>query len=58
MQEEKEGRKTSEEAAERKTLNFVRVGILNIGTMTGRGKELADLIKRKNVDILCLQETK
>ena len=26
--------------------------------MTGRRKELADMIKRRNVDILCLQETK
>ena len=31
---------------------------LNIGTMTGRGKELADMMERRNVDILCLQETK
>ena len=31
---------------------------LNIGTMTGRGRELADMMERKNVDILCLQETK
>ena len=40
----------------RRTL--VRVGTLNIGTMTGRGRELADLMERRNVDILCLQETK
>ena len=26
--------------------------------MTGRGRELADMMERKNVDILCLQETK
>ena len=37
---------------------LVRVGTLNIGTMTGRGRELADLMERRNVDILCLQETK
>ena len=37
---------------------LIRVGTLNIGTMTGRGRELADMIKRRNVDILCLQETK
>ena len=36
----------------------VRVGTLNIGTMTGRGRELADLMEQRNVDILCLQETK
>ena len=26
--------------------------------MTGRGRELADLMKQRNIDILCLQETK
>ena len=26
--------------------------------MAGRGRELADMMKRKNVDILCLQKTK
>ena len=26
--------------------------------MTGRGRELANLMERKNVDIMCLQETK
>ena len=34
------------------------MGTLNIGTMTGRGRELADLMEQRNVDILCLQETK
>ena len=38
--------------------SLIRVGTLNIGTMTGRGRELADMMERKNVDILCLQETK
>ena len=37
---------------------LIRVGALNIGTMTGRGRELADMMERRNVDILCLQETK
>ena len=38
--------------------SLIRVGTLNIGTITGRGRELADMMERKNVDILCLQETK
>ena len=38
--------------------SLIRVGTLNIGTMTGRGRELADLMEQTNVDILCLQETK
>ena len=38
--------------------SLVRVGNLYIETMTGRGRELADMMERRNVDILCLQETK
>ena len=34
------------------------MGTLSTGTMTGRGRELADMMERKNVDILCLKETK
>ena len=35
--------------------SLIRVGTLNIGTMTGRGRELEDMMERGNVDILCLQ---
>ena len=38
--------------------SLIRVGTLNIGTMTGRGRELADMMERRNVDILCVQETR
>ena len=38
--------------------SLIRVGTLNIGTMTGRIKKLVDMMDRRNVDILCLQETK
>ena len=38
--------------------SLIRVGTLNIGTMTGRGRELADMMEQRNVDILCLQENK
>ena len=34
----------------------VRVGTLNVGTMTGKGRELADMMERRKVDILCVQE--
>ena len=37
---------------------LIRVGTLNIRTMTGRGRELADMMEQRNIDILCLQETK
>ena len=37
---------------------LIRVSALNIGTMTGKGRELENIMDRRNVDILCLQETK
>ena len=36
----------------------LRVGTLNVGTMTGKGRELADMMERRKVDILCVQETR
>ena len=47
-----------QQEAWKKRCSLLRVGTLNIGTMTGRGRELADMMERRNVDILCLQETK
>ena len=38
--------------------SLISVGTLNIGMMTGRGRELADMMERRNGDILRLQETK
>ena len=38
--------------------SLIRVGTLNIGTIIGRGRKLADMMERRNIDILCLQETK
>ena len=38
--------------------SLIRVDTLNIETLNGRGRELADMMERRNVDILCLQETK
>ena len=38
--------------------SLIRVGTLNIETMIGRRRELADLMEQRNVDILCLQKTK
>jgi hypothetical protein len=31
---------------------------INIGTLTGRSRELADLLRRRRVDVACIQETK
>ncbi|KAI5093469.1 hypothetical protein C0J45_16607 [Silurus meridionalis] len=36
----------------------VRVGTLNVGTMMGKGREVADMMERRKVDVLCVQETK
>ena len=38
--------------------SLIRVDTLNIGTMTGRERELADMMEQRNEVILCLQETK
>ncbi|EYC21324.1 hypothetical protein Y032_0019g3754 [Ancylostoma ceylanicum] len=37
---------------------LVRVGSLNIGTLTGKTREIADFMKRRTIRILCLQETR
>ncbi|XP_055377909.1 craniofacial development protein 2-like [Condylostylus longicornis] len=36
----------------------VRIGTWNIGSLTGRSKELAEVLKRRNIDICCIQEVK
>ncbi|KAK3515348.1 hypothetical protein QTP70_018020, partial [Hemibagrus guttatus] len=36
----------------------LRIGTLNVGTVTGKGRELADMMERRKVDILCVQETR
>ena len=36
----------------------VRVGTLNVGTMTGRGRVLADLMEMRKAGVLCAQETR
>ena len=44
---------------ERKTRlqkSILKIGTLNLGTMTGKGRELADKMERKKVDILCAQD--
>ena len=39
-------------------LGRVRVGTLNVGTVTGRGRELVDLMERRKAGVLCVQETR
>ena len=35
----------------------ILVGTLNIGTMTGRGQEVMDMMEWKKINVLCVQET-
>ena len=35
-----------------------RVCQINMRSMTGRGRKVADLMRRRNVDVLCVQETR
>ena len=34
----------------------VRIGTWNVGTMTGRGRELVDVMERRKIGIICVQE--
>nr|GFD04844.1 hypothetical protein [Tanacetum cinerariifolium] len=42
----------------RKDRYKVRIGTWNVGTLTGRSRELAEVLKRRRVNICCVQETK
>ena len=41
----------------KKRVQDIRIGTLNIGTMTGRSREVADVMERRKIDVLCVQET-
>ena len=41
-----------------KKLVRARVGTLNLGTMTGRRRELADTMERREVEVLCVPENR
>ncbi|ESN90776.1 hypothetical protein HELRODRAFT_182604 [Helobdella robusta] len=36
----------------------LRLGTLNVGTLTGRSMEIAEMLERRRIDICCLQETR
>ncbi|KAK6743515.1 hypothetical protein RB195_010659 [Necator americanus] len=36
----------------------VRLATLNVGTLSGRSRELADSLRKRGVDICCVQETR
>ena len=43
---------------QQKAVTPVKVGTLNVGTLTGRSMELVDMMERRKINVLCLQETK
>ncbi|KAK3514669.1 hypothetical protein QTP70_021575, partial [Hemibagrus guttatus] len=53
------GRRVHRQREKRKYKSVgLRIGTLNVGTMTGKDRELADMMERRKVDILCVQETR
>ncbi|KAK3517034.1 hypothetical protein QTP70_032526, partial [Hemibagrus guttatus] len=53
------GRRVRRQREKRKGKSVgLRIGTLNVGTMTGKGRELADMMERRKVDILCVQKTR
>ena len=56
-QRRKAGRHTQRLRERRKAKSVeVRAVTLNVGSMTGKGRELADMMERRKVDILCMQK--
>ena len=55
----KQCRKRTERNEERKKAKKIklRVATINVGTMTNKGREVADIMEQRGVDILCVQET-
>lgn len=41
-----------------KKLVQTRVGTLNVGSMTAKGREIVDLMTRRKVEVLCVQDGK
>ena len=39
-------------------LLFLSIGNVNVGTMSGRDGEVIDMLRRRRIDICCLQETR
>ena len=53
------GRRVRRQREKRKGKSVgLTVGTLNVGTMTGKARELVDMMQRRKVDILCVQETR
>ena len=42
----------------KKLVQNVRIATLNVGSMTARSREVAEMINKRRVDIMCVQETR
>ena len=42
----------------KKNKKKIRIGTWNIGSLTGKGRELVDVMQRRDIKVLCIQETK
>ena len=56
----KQWRRKKERNQERKKAKKIklRVATLNVEAMAGKGRKVADLMERRELDILCVQETR
>ena len=36
----------------------LKIGTLNVGTMTGKGRDVANMMEKRDIDNLCVQETR
>jgi len=36
----------------------IRVGTVNVGTLSGRANEVVEMLTRRDVDVCCMQETR
>ena len=50
-------KKRNEERKKAKKIKL-RIATLNVGAMTGKGREVAGLMERRGLDILCVQKTR
>ncbi|XP_042887199.1 uncharacterized protein LOC122262985 [Penaeus japonicus] len=51
-----QGKPHHERVSLKKSVQILRIGALNVGTMTVRGRAFADLMKNQRVDVMCVQE--
>ncbi|KAK6734409.1 hypothetical protein RB195_017911 [Necator americanus] len=52
------GRSRSKKLVRHRQQHPVRLATLNVGTFTGKSRELADSLRKRRVDICCVQETR